>query len=222
MNRKYLLRGIGIGLCIGVAVSYTAFKTGNYVSGNESGTSTEQTTDPGTKSSEEQAKKEEEAKKASEEAARKEEEAKKASEEAARKEEEAKKASEEQAKKEEEEKKKAEEEQKKKEEEEKKKAEEEQKKKEEEEKKKAEEEEKKRKEEEAKQGESVDVTVTRGMTSEKISRLLQDSGIIDDAKDFDKWLKKNNYSNKLHVGTFTLKKGMSYEDITKKLTTEGY
>ena len=179
MNRKYLLRGIGIGLCIGVAVSYTAFKTGNYVSGNESGTSTEQTTDPGTKSSEEQAKKEEEAKKASEEQAKKEEE-------------------------------------------EKKKAEEEQKKKEEEEKKKAEEEEKKRKEEEAKQGESVDVTVTRGMTSEKISRLLQDSGIIDDAKDFDKWLKKNNYSNKLHVGTFTLKKGMSYEDITKKLTTEGY
>ena len=30
MKRKYLLRGIGIGLIIGVLVSYTAFKTGDY------------------------------------------------------------------------------------------------------------------------------------------------------------------------------------------------
>ena len=30
MKRKYLLRGIGIGLIIGMLVSYTAFKTGDY------------------------------------------------------------------------------------------------------------------------------------------------------------------------------------------------
>lgn len=31
MNRKYLLRGIGIGLIIGCLVTYTAFRTGDYI-----------------------------------------------------------------------------------------------------------------------------------------------------------------------------------------------
>lgn len=34
MNRKYLLRGIGIGLIIGCLVTYTAFRTGNYTESN--------------------------------------------------------------------------------------------------------------------------------------------------------------------------------------------
>ena len=34
MNRKYLLRGIGIGLIIGCLVTYTAFRTGNYIKSN--------------------------------------------------------------------------------------------------------------------------------------------------------------------------------------------
>lgn len=35
MNRKYLLRGIGIGLIIGCLVTYTAFKTGDYTKNNK-------------------------------------------------------------------------------------------------------------------------------------------------------------------------------------------
>ena len=38
MKKKYLLRGIGIGLIIGMAVSYTAFKTGDYTDKPAEGT----------------------------------------------------------------------------------------------------------------------------------------------------------------------------------------
>ena len=213
MKRKYLLRGIGIGLCIGVAVSYTAFKTGNYVSGSESSTSTEQMTEDPTKASEEQAKTENQAQKASEEKAKQEAEAQKASEEKAKQEAEAQKASEEQAKKEAEQK--ASEEQAKKEAE-------EQAKKEAEEKAKKEAEEKAKQEEEQKnQGQTVEIEVKRGMSSEKIARLLQENGLVDNAADFDKWLKNNKYSNKLHCGTMTIKKGLTYEELAKELTTQG-
>ena len=175
MKRKYLLRGIGIGLCIGVAVSYTAFKTGNYVSGSESSTSTEQMTEDPTKASEEQAKQEAEAQKASEEKAKQEAEEQKASEEKAKQEAE-QKASEEKAKQEEEQK---------------------------------------------NQGQTVEIEVKRGMSSEKIARLLQENGLVDNAADFDKWLKNNKYSNKLHCGTMTIKKGLTYEELAKELTTQG-
>ena len=189
MKRKYLLRGIGIGLCIGVAVSYTAFKTGNYVSGSESSTSTEQMTEDPTKASEEQAKKEAEAQKASEEKAKQEAEEQKASEEKAKQEAEAQKASEEKAKQEAEQK--------------------------------ASEEKAKQEEEQKNQGQTVEIEVKRGMSSEKIARLLQENGLVDNAADFDKWLKNNKYSNKLHCGTMTIKKGLTYEELAKELTTQG-
>ncbi|MCR4839281.1 MAG: hypothetical protein K5897_10180 [Eubacterium sp.] len=202
MKRKYLLRGIGIGLCIGVAVSYTAFKTGNYVSGSESSTSTEQMTEDPTKASEEQAKKEVEAQKASEEQAKQEAEAQKASEEKAKQEAEEQKASEEKAKQEAEQK-----------------ASEEKAKQEAEQK--ASEEKAKQEEEQKNQGQTVEIEVKRGMSSEKIARLLQENGLVDNSADFDKWLKNNKYSNKLHYGTMTIKKGLTYEELAKELTTQG-
>ena len=197
MKKKYLLRGIGIGLIIGMAVSYTAFKTGNYVesSSTEATTSisadvkTEEAKPDKTEAASEkatEAAKTTEASKSTEDAkAKKAEEEKKAKEEAAKKAEEEKKAKEEAAKK-------------------------------------AEEEKKAKEEEEKKSGETVEVEITRGMTSERIARTLEKAGVIESASDYDSWLKKNRYSNKLHVGTFTLTKGMSYEDITKELTTKGY
>ena len=191
MKKKYLLRGIGIGLIIGMAVSYTAFKTGNYVesSSTEATTSisadvkTEEAKPEKTEAASEkatEAAKTTEASKSTEDAkAKKAEEEKKAKEEAAKKAEEEKKAKEEAAK-------------------------------------------KAKEEEEKKSGETVEVEITRGMTSERIARTLEKAGVIESASDYDSWLKKNRYSNKLHVGTFTLTKGMSYEDITKELTTKGY
>ena len=67
----------------------------------------------------------------------------------------------------------------------------------------------------------MEIEVKRGMSSEKIARLLQENGLVDNAADFDKWLKNNKYSNKLHCGTMTIKKGLTYEELAKELTTQG-
>lgn len=65
---------------------------------------------------------------------------------------------------------------------------------------------------------TVEITVSRGMSSEEIAKLVQDAGIIEDYLDFDKYLNANGYSNKLSVNTFELHSGMSYEEIAKELT----
>ena len=64
------------------------------------------------------------------------------------------------------------------------------------------------------------ITVTAGMSSDKIAKLVQDAGLIDNYLDFDAWLSRKGYDRILRVGTFTLKKGMSYEEIAKILTTQ--
>ena len=68
----------------------------------------------------------------------------------------------------------------------------------------------------------IDVEIKRGMTSERIAKTLEDAGIVKSASEFDSWLKKNHYSNKLHVGTFSLSPEMSFEEIATELTTKGY
>ena len=132
--------------------------------------------------------------------------------------EDAKKAEEEAKKKEEEEaKKKAEEEAKKKEEEEaKKKAEEEAKKKEEEEaKKKAEEEAKKK--EQTPTGETVTITVKSGQFSESVAKACESAGLVTSATEFDNFLCKNGYANRISVGDHVIAKGASFEEIAKAL-----
>jgi cytoskeletal protein RodZ len=65
---------------------------------------------------------------------------------------------------------------------------------------------------------TAEITVTSGMGSEEIAKLVQDAGIIEDYKDFDNYLNQNGYSQKLSVNTFKLNSGMSYEELAKELT----
>jgi outer membrane biosynthesis protein TonB len=65
---------------------------------------------------------------------------------------------------------------------------------------------------------TADITVTSGMGSEDIAKLVQDAGIIDDYLDFDNYLNQNGYSQKLSVNTFSLNSNMTYEEIAKELT----
>jgi FtsZ-interacting cell division protein ZipA len=65
---------------------------------------------------------------------------------------------------------------------------------------------------------TAEITVTSGMGSEEIAKMVQDAGIIDDYRDFDNYLNNNGYSKRLSVNTFNLNSGMSYEEIAKELT----
>ena len=68
---------------------------------------------------------------------------------------------------------------------------------------------------------SSSITVSSGMGSEDVSALLQQAGIINDAGAYNTWLIQNGYDARLMVGTFEIPSGSSDEEIAKILTTQG-
>lgn len=60
---------------------------------------------------------------------------------------------------------------------------------------------------------TVTITIKGGSTSFPVCQKLQELGVIKDATDFDNYLIKHGYANRIRVGTHTLKIGMSYEEI---------
>lgn len=60
---------------------------------------------------------------------------------------------------------------------------------------------------------SVTITIKGGSTSFPVCQKLQELGVIRDATEFDNYLIKNGYANRIRVGTHTLKIGMTYEEI---------
>ncbi len=63
------------------------------------------------------------------------------------------------------------------------------------------------------------ITVTRGMGSTEVAKLLQEAGVIEDADDFDSYLVKNGISNKIQINTYKFNSNMTYEEIATGLTT---
>lgn len=69
------------------------------------------------------------------------------------------------------------------------------------------------KEADVKQNKTVTITIKGGSTSFPVCQKLQELGVIKDATDFDNYLIKHGYANRIRVGTHTLTIGMSYEEI---------
>ena len=62
------------------------------------------------------------------------------------------------------------------------------------------------------------ITVSGGMSSETISSLLENAGLVDSASKFNSFLVQNGYDKKLETGSFDISGGMTYEEIAKILT----
>lgn len=65
--------------------------------------------------------------------------------------------------------------------------------------------------------ETVKVSITSGMNSEKVSQMLQMAGIIENAEEFNSYLITNNLGRYLRTGEFQVHSGMSYEEIAEVL-----
>lgn len=65
--------------------------------------------------------------------------------------------------------------------------------------------------------EEVIIYVKEGSTSYDIALLLEQSNIIDSAKDFNKYIIEENASKKLNYGDVTLTKSMSYKEVFDKI-----
>ena len=66
--------------------------------------------------------------------------------------------------------------------------------------------------------EIVTITVNRGYSSEKVSALAQEAGLIQDARDFNLYLCENGYDKRIVTGVHQIPMNATYEEIARILT----
>ncbi len=66
--------------------------------------------------------------------------------------------------------------------------------------------------------EMVTITVNRGYSSEKVSALAEEAGLIQDARDFNLYLCENGYDNRIVTGVHQIPMNATYEEIARILT----
>lgn len=64
----------------------------------------------------------------------------------------------------------------------------------------------------------VTFSVTSGMSSETVAVSLKSLGLVDDSREFNKYLVNNDYAARIKIGTFELQKGQSYAEIAAELS----
>jgi hypothetical protein len=65
--------------------------------------------------------------------------------------------------------------------------------------------------------EYIEVTVSRGDDSSKVSRKLYNAGIVDSASEFDAFLAQHGYDKKITVGVKTIYSTDSWQEIAERL-----
>lgn len=66
--------------------------------------------------------------------------------------------------------------------------------------------------------EVVVVEIIKGDSSDSVSSRLEELGLVEDAKSYNRYLCNNGYDRKLNIGSYKITKGMSQEEITKIIT----
>lgn len=66
-------------------------------------------------------------------------------------------------------------------------------------------------------GEKVSVTINRGQDGISVSRMLQETGVVADAIDFNRYLSDNKLQMNIMHGTFELEKNMDYAAIVQQI-----
>lgn len=57
------------------------------------------------------------------------------------------------------------------------------------------------------------LTIVSGMSSNTVARILLENGIIEDAQDFNDFMERNGYAERIRVGSFAVNSAMSYEEL---------
>ncbi len=69
-------------------------------------------------------------------------------------------------------------------------------------------------------GEKVTITVHGGDSSVTVSNALVAAGLVEDAKEYDRYLCTNGYDKRICVGTYEIEMGSDYETIAKIITKD--
>ena len=65
---------------------------------------------------------------------------------------------------------------------------------------------------------TVSFKVTAGESSYKVAENLYRAGLIDDPNKFNTYLEQNGYDNTIHVGSFNIPEGSTYEQIANTIS----
>lgn len=65
---------------------------------------------------------------------------------------------------------------------------------------------------------TVTFIVKSGYSSDRVSKLLKEAGLVENAGEFDRFLVKEGYANRISVGTYEIEVGASMERIAKIIT----
>lgn len=66
--------------------------------------------------------------------------------------------------------------------------------------------------------EMINFTIQGGMTSYEVAMMLEELGIIDNAKAFDDYMQELGYTAKLRIGEYNMAKGSSYQVVAEMIT----
>jgi hypothetical protein len=64
----------------------------------------------------------------------------------------------------------------------------------------------------------ISFTIAKGMSSDRVAKLLVEAGLIENADEFNQYIMKAGKASVISVGTYSLPKGASYDDIIKEIT----
>lgn len=65
---------------------------------------------------------------------------------------------------------------------------------------------------------TVTITIVRGDSSDSVSRMLEEAGLVDSASAYDKYLCQNGYDKSIRVGKFDIPADATGEEIAKMIT----
>ena len=67
-------------------------------------------------------------------------------------------------------------------------------------------------------GDTVTIVISSGQSSGAVSKTLEEAELVEDAKEYDKYLCANGYDKKIRAGSYEIPKGASDEEIALIIT----
>lgn len=78
----------------------------------------------------------------------------------------------------------------------------------------------KKKEDKKKESEEITVEIKKGEVCRQLAEELEQIGLIEDAETFRKYMQQIGYDDRIKVGTYTLKRGMTEKEIADTFVEE--
>ncbi len=67
-------------------------------------------------------------------------------------------------------------------------------------------------------GKKIAFSIKGGMSSDSVASVLQEAGVIKNAKKFNEYIIKKGKASVIRVGNYSISEGASYDDIIRKIT----